>query len=60
MLEFVRVKATAYERFPLPGFGMAFGDPQKALAQTKQTIKGLYGGSAIDDVTSVIRKLTGG
>ncbi|MDB4977658.1 MAG: Aldehyde Dehydrogenase [Myxococcaceae bacterium] len=60
ILEFVRVKATAYERFPLPGFGMAFGDPQKALAQTKQTIKALYSGSAIDDVSNLFRKLTGG
>ncbi|MDB4988115.1 MAG: Aldehyde Dehydrogenase, partial [Myxococcaceae bacterium] len=59
MLEFVRVKATAYERFPLPGFGMAFGSPQKALAQTKQTIKALYGGTAIDDFTNALRKLVG-
>jgi len=60
MLEFVRVKAIAYERFPLPGFGMAFGDPEKALAQTKQTIKALYAGTAIDDVTNLLRKLVGG
>lgn len=60
ILEFVRVKATAYERFPLPGFGMAFGDPQKVLAQTKQTIKALFGGSALDSVGSVFRKLKGG
>ena len=38
---------------------MAFGSPQKALAQTKQTIKALYGGTAIDDVTNAIRKLLG-
>lgn len=60
ILEFARVKATAYERFPLPGFGMAFGDPQKVLAQTRQTIKALYAGSALDNVGSVFRKLTGG
>jgi delta 1-pyrroline-5-carboxylate dehydrogenase len=60
ILEFVRVKAVAYERFPLPGFAMAFGDPEKSLAQLKQTIKGLYAGSAIDDVTNVLRKIVGG
>jgi acyl-CoA reductase-like NAD-dependent aldehyde dehydrogenase len=60
ILEFVRVKATAYERFPLPGFGMAFGNAQKTLAQTRQTIKALYSGSALDDVGNVVRKLLGG
>jgi len=60
MLEFVRVKAIAYERFPLPGFAMAFGDPEKALPQIKQTIKALYAGTAIDDVSKVLRKLVGG
>ena len=59
MLEFVRVKATALERFVLPGFGMAFADPQKSLAQTKQLIKALYAGSAVDGVSRVLRKLVG-
>ena len=59
LLEFARVKATAYERFVLPGLGMAFGDPEKVLPQLRQMIKTLYGGSAVDDVTSVLRKLMG-
>ena len=59
ILEFVRVKATAHERFVLPGFGMAFADPQKSLAQTTQLIKTLYAGSAIDGVSNVMRKLVG-
>jgi acyl-CoA reductase-like NAD-dependent aldehyde dehydrogenase len=60
ILEFVRVKATTFERFALPGFGMAFGDPEKSFAQTKQLIKSVYGGSAFDGVSNVLRKLTGG
>jgi aldehyde dehydrogenase (NAD+) len=59
ILEFVRVKAIATERFVLPGFGMAFADPQKSLAQTTQLIKTLYAGSAVDGFTNVLRKLVG-
>ena len=59
LLEFARVKATAYERFVLPGLGMAFSDPEKVLPQLRQLIKTLYGGSAVDDVTRVLRKLVG-
>lgn len=59
ILEFVRVKAIAYERFPLPGLGMAFGEPDKQLPQLKQMMSKLYGGSAIDGVSSVLRKLVG-
>jgi acyl-CoA reductase-like NAD-dependent aldehyde dehydrogenase len=58
ILEFVRVKATAYERFVLPGFGMAFADPEKSLAQTSQLIKALYSGSTLDNVSNVLRKIT--
>jgi acyl-CoA reductase-like NAD-dependent aldehyde dehydrogenase len=60
ILEFVRIKAIANELMPTPGFGMAFGDPQKTLALTKQTIKALYGGAVLDNVANVFRKLTGG
>jgi acyl-CoA reductase-like NAD-dependent aldehyde dehydrogenase len=57
MLEFARVKATAEERFPLPMVSLGFGEPSKQLAQMKQTIRALYAGSAVDDVTHAVRKL---
>jgi len=57
MLEFVRVKAIAEERLEVPGVSLAFGDPRKQLAQLKSTMKTLYGGSAVDDVTHVVRRL---
>ena len=57
MLEFVRAKATTSERFPMPGFGLSFGDPKKQLAQMRKTVDVLYAGSAIDDVTGVLRKI---
>ncbi|MET0341359.1 MAG: aldehyde dehydrogenase family protein [Polyangiales bacterium] len=59
ILEFVRVKAIAHERFVLPGLGMAFGDPEKVLPQLRQLIKGLYGGTALDEVSHVFRRLLG-
>lgn len=59
ILEFVRVKAIANERFTLPGLGMAFGEPDKQLAQFRQLINTLWGGTAIDGVSSVLRKLVG-
>ncbi len=57
LLEFVRVKATAYERFPIPGIGLTFGDPARVLSQTRKTIRAVYGGSAIDHVSQVVQKL---
>ncbi|HEX5660768.1 MAG TPA: aldehyde dehydrogenase family protein [Polyangiales bacterium] len=60
MLEFVRVKAITNELMVAPGFAMQFGEPQKQLALLKQTIKAVYGGAALDNVTNVFRKLMGG
>jgi acyl-CoA reductase-like NAD-dependent aldehyde dehydrogenase len=57
MLEFVRVKATAEERFVLPMVSLAFGEPHKQLDQVRKTISAVYGGSAIDDVAYAVRKL---
>jgi len=57
MLEFVRVKATATERMALPGMAFDFGDPDKQLKQMRNTIKTMFGGSAVDDVSRVVRKL---
>ncbi len=57
MLEFARVKATAHERIEVPGMSLGFGDPQKQLQQMKSTIKMMFGGSAVDDVSHVVRKL---
>lgn len=59
MLEFARVKATAHERIEMPGMSLGFGEPPKQLQQMKTTIKMLFGGSAVDDVTHVVRKLFG-
>lgn len=59
ILEFVRTKSIAHERFVMPGFAMSFGSPQKVLARTRQTIKTLYGGTVIDDVSHVVRRLVG-
>ncbi len=57
MLEFARVKATTHERMEMPGLSLGFADPQKQLSQMRSTIKMLFGGSAVDDVTHVVRKL---
>jgi acyl-CoA reductase-like NAD-dependent aldehyde dehydrogenase len=59
LLEFVWSKATAHELFPMPGFAMVFDDPKKKLELMRQTIQGVFGGSAIDDVSALLRKLTG-
>ncbi len=57
LLEFVRVKASAYERFPIAALGLSFGDPARALSQTRATIRALYGGSALDQVSQVVHTL---
>jgi len=60
LMEFVWSKATAHELVSVPGFAMVFDDPKKKLELTRQTIQAVFGGSALDGVQSVLRKLTGG
>ena len=55
--EFVWSKATAQELLTVPGFAMVFDDPKKKLELTRQTIQGVFGGSALDNVGAVLRKL---
>ncbi|HEY6878396.1 MAG TPA: aldehyde dehydrogenase family protein [Polyangiales bacterium] len=59
LLEFVRTKAIANELMVAPGFAMAFGDPQKQLAMVRRVMKSVYGGSALDGLGNVLRKLSG-
>ncbi len=58
MLEFVWSKATTNELFTMPGFAMAFDEPQKKLSLVRKTIQSLYGGNTLDDVGALVRKLT--
>jgi acyl-CoA reductase-like NAD-dependent aldehyde dehydrogenase len=57
LLEFVWSKATAQELVTVPGFAMVFDDPKKKLELTRQTIQGVFGGSALDNVGALLRKL---
>ncbi len=59
MLEFARVKSTTTERMAVPGMSLHFADPDTQLKQMRSTIKGMFGGSAVDDVSRVVRKLLG-
>jgi acyl-CoA reductase-like NAD-dependent aldehyde dehydrogenase len=58
MLEFVWSKATTNELFTIPGFAMAFEDPQKKLSLMRKTIQSLYAGNVLDDVGALVRRLT--
>jgi hypothetical protein len=42
----------------MPGFAMAFEEPQKKLSLMRKTMQSLYGGNTLDDVGAIVRKLT--
>jgi aldehyde dehydrogenase (NAD+) len=57
MREFARIKATAEEMMPMPGFSLSFGDPGKSLEQTRSVLKRVYGGSMLDDVRGAFGRI---
>jgi len=58
ILEFTLTKATAEQRFALPGLGAQFAPDQKAAyKQMKGLMQQLFGGGVVDKAESLIRRI---
>ena len=56
--EFTLTKATAEQRFALPGLGAAFApDNKAAYKQMKGLLGQLFGGGVVDKAESLVRKV---